>query len=203
MLTRAAWDGASREWVLRGSKTWITNSPLADVLLVWARCEADGGAVRGFLLERAAIDAVQPGALSTPKIEGKLSLRASTTGSILLDEVRVPEAAMLPHARGLGGPFACLNSARYGISWGALGAAEGVPPPLVHPYAGMVFGGGFSSAATLQRKGEPVPYGTSTVDGPENLLARRGVPLAEARRMDLMMVNAWRPFFYPVAEVFQ
>jgi hypothetical protein len=64
----------------------------------------------------------------------------------------------------------------------------------------MVFGGGFSSAATLQRKGEPVPYGTSTVDGPENLLARRGVPLAEARRMDLMMVNAWRPFSYPVAD---
>jgi len=124
MLTRATWDGASREWVLKGSKTWITNSPIADVLLVWARTDADKGAVRGFLLDRATIDAVQPGALCTPEIEGKLSLRASITGSIMMDDVRVPEAAMLPYARGLGGPFACLNSARYGISWGAMGAAE-------------------------------------------------------------------------------
>jgi len=124
MKTRAEWDGHAREWVLTGSKTWITNSPLADVLLVWARADADRGAVRGFLIDRAAVDAVQPGALSTPEIKGKLSLRASTTGSILMDNVRVPESAMLPLARGLGGPFACLNSARYGISWGALGAAE-------------------------------------------------------------------------------
>jgi len=124
MATRATWDASSREWVLQGSKTWITNAPLADVLLVWARCTADRGAVRGFLLDRKAIDAAQPNALETPKIDGKLSLRASITGSILLDDVRVPESAMLPLARGLGGPFACLNSARYGISWGALGAAE-------------------------------------------------------------------------------
>lgn len=152
MVTRAAWDAETREWVLTGSKTWITNAPLADVLLVWARCPVDKDAVRGFLLDRAAIDAAQPGALATPEIEGKLSLRASTTvpctartnsaprspadgcdliamhrigqGSILLDAVRVPEVAMLPLARGLGGPFACLNSARYGIAWGALGAAE-------------------------------------------------------------------------------
>lgn len=124
MRTRATWDASTREWKLSGSKMWITNSPIADVLLVWARTDADNGAVRGFLLDRAAIDAAQPGALATPKIEGKLSLRASITGSIMLDGVRVPESAMLPKARGLGGPFACLNSARYGISWGAMGAAE-------------------------------------------------------------------------------
>jgi len=124
MGTRAVWDATAREWVLSGGKTWITNSPIADLLLVWARADADGGAVRGFLIERAAVDAKQPGALATPPIPGKLLLRASITGSILLDGVRVPEANMLPRARGLGGPFACLNSARYGIAWGALGAAE-------------------------------------------------------------------------------
>jgi len=124
MGTRATWDASSREWVLSGSKMWITNAPIADVLLVWARTDADKGAVRGFLIERAAVDRVQPGALETPEIPGKLSLRASITGSISLDGVRVPESSMLPYARGLGGPFACLNSARYGISWGALGAAE-------------------------------------------------------------------------------
>jgi len=80
--------------------------------------------VRGFVIDRAAVDRVQPGALSTPEILGKMSLKASITGSIFLDGVRVPESAMLPYARGLGGPFACLNSARYGISWGAMGAAE-------------------------------------------------------------------------------
>jgi glutaryl-CoA dehydrogenase len=124
MATKAIWDGDAREWVLTGSKTWITNTPLADVALVWARADADNGAVRGFLVDRAEVDKVQPGAFSTPTIEGKLSLRASTTGSIFLDGVRVSENAMLPYARGLGGPFACLNSARYGISWGTLGAAE-------------------------------------------------------------------------------
>ena len=124
MRTRATWDASTREWVLSGSKMWITNAPIADVCLVWARTEADNGAVRGFLLDRAAIDAAQPGALVTPEITGKLSLRASITGSIMMDGVRLPEGAMLPLARGLGGPFACLNSARYGISWGAMGAAE-------------------------------------------------------------------------------
>jgi len=124
MATKAEWDGDAHEWVLSGSKTWITNSPIADVALVWARCMEDNGAVRGFLIDRAAVDKVQPGAFSTPEIEGKLSLKASITGSIFLDGVRVPESAMLPYARGLGGPFACLNSARYGISWGAMGAAE-------------------------------------------------------------------------------
>ena len=96
--------------VLTGSKTWITNSPLADILIVWARADADNGALRGFLVDRAAVDRVQPGALATPEIEGKLSLRASTTGSILLDGVRVAEADMLPHARGFGGPFACRTA---------------------------------------------------------------------------------------------
>merc|ERR1719230_2289731 len=80
METRAKWDPDAREWVLSGSKMWITNSPIADVILVWARCEADNGAVRGFLVDRAAVDKVQPGALATPEIEGKLSLKASITG---------------------------------------------------------------------------------------------------------------------------
>jgi glutaryl-CoA dehydrogenase len=97
---------------------------LFSAVQVWARADADAGAVRGFLVDRAAVDRLQPGALSTPEIQNKLSLRASITGSILLDGVRVPEEAMLPLARGLGPPFACLTSARYGIAWGALGAAE-------------------------------------------------------------------------------
>jgi len=97
MATRAKWDAGAREWRLSGSKTWITNSPLADVLLVWARADVDKGGVRGFLIDRAAVEARQPGALATPPIPGKLSLRASITGSILLDDVRVPEAAVIPH----------------------------------------------------------------------------------------------------------
>ena len=153
MATRATWDGSTREWVLRGSKTWITNSPIADVLLVWARADADRGAVRGFLLDRAAIDAVQPGALATPEIEGKLSLRASITGSIMLDDVRVPESAMLPLARGLGGPFACLNSARYGISWGALGAAEScVDVARTYTLERKQFGAPLAAQQLIQKK---------------------------------------------------
>ncbi|NXL40563.1 GCDH protein, partial [Glaucidium brasilianum] len=95
----------------------ITNAPVADLCLVWAVCEEDGH-VRGFLLERG-----MPG-LSTPKIEGKFSLRASATGMIVMDDVEVPEENLLPHADGLAGPFGCLTHARYGIAWGALGAAE-------------------------------------------------------------------------------
>ncbi|NXV53540.1 GCDH protein, partial [Uria aalge] len=95
----------------------ITNAPAADLCLVWAVCEGDGK-VRGFLLERGT-----PG-LSTPKIEGKFSLRASATGMIMMDNVEVPEENLLPNAEGLAGPFGCLNHARYGIAWGALGAAE-------------------------------------------------------------------------------
>lgn len=103
---------------LTGNKTWISNSPIADVFVVWAKSDAHGGAIRGFVLERGT-----PG-LSTPKIEGKLSLRASITGMINLDDVEVGEDALLPNVEGLKGPFGCLNRARYGISWGALGAAE-------------------------------------------------------------------------------
>ncbi|WP_298215514.1 acyl-CoA dehydrogenase [Acidocella sp.] len=103
-------------YVLSGSKTWISNSPIADVCVVWAK--DDAGDIRGFIVERGAKG------LATPKIEGKLSLRASVTGMIMLDEVFVPEDAMLPGVKGMRGPFSCLNNARYGIAWGALGAAE-------------------------------------------------------------------------------
>jgi glutaryl-CoA dehydrogenase len=101
---------------LSGSKMWITNSPIADVLVIWAKL--DGGAIRGFILERGWKG------IETPKIEGKFSLRASVTGAIMLDEVFVPVENMLPSVSGLGGPFGCLNNARYGIAWGAMGAAE-------------------------------------------------------------------------------
>ncbi|XP_039370639.1 glutaryl-CoA dehydrogenase, mitochondrial, partial [Mauremys reevesii] len=116
METRARYHPASKTYTLSGSKTWITNSPLADLCVVWAVCE--DGRIRGFLLERGLKG------LSTPKIEGKFSLRASTTGMILMEDVEVPEENLLPHVSGLAGPFGCLNNARYGIAWGALGAAE-------------------------------------------------------------------------------
>lgn len=102
-------------YVLHGSKMWITNSPIADVMVVWAKLDGD---IRGFILERG-----MPG-LSTPRIEGKLSLRASITGEIVMDQVFVPEANLLPGVKGLKGPFGCLNKARFGIAWGAMGAAE-------------------------------------------------------------------------------
>ncbi|NOL50579.1 acyl-CoA dehydrogenase [Pelistega suis] len=101
---------------LTGNKMWITNSPIADVLVVWAK--DDEGEIRGFVLERGMKG------LSTPKIEGKFSLRASITGEIVMDEVFVPEENAFPEIRGLKGPFGCLNKARYGIAWGAMGAAE-------------------------------------------------------------------------------
>jgi glutaryl-CoA dehydrogenase len=103
---------------LSGSKTWISNAPIADVFVVWAKSEAHQGKIRGFVLEKGAKG------LSAPKIEGKLSLRASITGEIVMDDVEVREDALLPDAEGLGGPFGCLNRARYGITWGAMGAAE-------------------------------------------------------------------------------
>lgn len=103
-------------WVLNGAKMWITSSPIADVMVVWAKDENDD--IRGFIVERGMKG------LSTPKIEGKFSLRASPTGEIVMDNVFVPDANYMPGAKGLGGPFGCLNKARYGISWGALGAAE-------------------------------------------------------------------------------
>ena len=116
MRTRATKiDGGYR---ISGTKTWISNSPIADVFVVWAKSDAHGGAIRGFVLEKGMKG------LSAPKIEGKLSLRTSITGMIVMDEVELPEEALLPGVQGLKGPFSCLNRARYGISWGALGAAE-------------------------------------------------------------------------------
>ena len=113
-------------WVLHGNKMWITNSPIADVFIVWAKAygHADpetgdkDGDIRGFILEKGMRG------LSAPKIDGKFSLRASETGEIVMDEVPVPDDCLLPNVKGLKGPFGCLNRARYGISWGALGAAE-------------------------------------------------------------------------------
>ena len=105
-------------YVINGSKTWISNAPFADVFVVWVKSEAHGGGIRGFVLEKGMKG------LSAPKIQGKLSLRASTTGMIMMDNVEVGEDALLPDVQGLKGPFGCLNRARYGISWGALGAAE-------------------------------------------------------------------------------
>ncbi len=114
MKTRArSADGGYR---LSGSKTWITNSPIADVFVVWAK--DDTGEIRGFILEKGMQG------LAAPKIEGKFSLRASATGMIMMDEVFVPEANAFPEIRGLAGPFGCLNRARYGIAWGSMGAAE-------------------------------------------------------------------------------
>jgi glutaryl-CoA dehydrogenase len=103
---------------LNGSKMWISNSPIADVFVVWAKSDAHKGAIKGFVLEKGMKG------LSAPKIEGKLSLRASITGEIVMDSVEVGEDALLPHVEGLKGPFGCLNRARYGIAWGVLGSAE-------------------------------------------------------------------------------
>ena len=116
MRTRAERiDGGYR---LSGSKTWISNSPVADVFVVWAKSDEHDGRIRGFVLDKGATG------LDAPKIDGKLSLRASVTGMIMMDGVEVADDALLPDAEGLKGPFSCLNRARYGISWGALGAAE-------------------------------------------------------------------------------
>jgi glutaryl-CoA dehydrogenase len=116
MRTRAEKvDGGYR---LTGAKMWITNSPIADVFVVWAKSDAHGGAIRGFVLEKGTKG------LSAPKIEGKLSLRASVTGEIVMEGVEVGEDALLPEVQGLKGPFGCLNRARYGIAWGSMGAAE-------------------------------------------------------------------------------
>ena len=116
MRTRA--EQVAGGYRLTGEKTWITNAPVADLALVWAKSDAHGGAIRGFLVERGAKG------LSTPKIEGKLALRASPTGALVLDGVEIGEDGLLPNVSGLKGPFGCLNRARYGIAWGAMGAAE-------------------------------------------------------------------------------
>jgi len=114
LITRAT--KAPGGWKLKGAKMWITNSPVADIMVIWAK--DDAGTIRGFILERGMKG------LETPKISGKFSLRASITGEIVMDDVFVPEENILPNVKGLTGPFGCLNKARYGISWGALGAAE-------------------------------------------------------------------------------
>jgi glutaryl-CoA dehydrogenase len=119
METRA--KKADGGWILQGNKMWITNSPIADVFIVWAKAyggESKDGEIRGFILEKGMKG------LSAPKIEGKFSLRASSTGEIVMNEVFAPDEALLPNVAGLKGPFGCLNKARYGIAWGALGAAE-------------------------------------------------------------------------------
>ncbi|MCI5038174.1 acyl-CoA dehydrogenase [Cognatishimia sp. D5M38] len=116
MKTRA--EKTEAGYRLTGSKMWISNSPFADVFVVWAKSEAHGGKIRGFVLEKGMAG------LSAPKIGGKLSLRASTTGEIVMDGVEVGEDALLPNIEGLKGPFGCLNRARYGIAWGVMGAAE-------------------------------------------------------------------------------
>ena len=116
MRTQAVRSGGG--YRLSGAKMWITNAPIADVFVVWAKSTANDGQIRGFVLERGMKG------LSTPKIEGKLSLRASVTGEIVMEDVEVGEDALLENVAGLQGPFGCLNRARYGISWGALGAAE-------------------------------------------------------------------------------
>ncbi len=116
MKTRA--EKTDTGYRLTGSKMWISNAPIADVFVVWAKSEAHGGKIRGFVLEKGMAG------LSAPKVENKMSLRASITGEIVMDGVEVGEDALLPHVQGLKGPFGCLNRARYGISWGAMGAAE-------------------------------------------------------------------------------
>jgi len=121
METKAVYQPSSNSYILNGNKTWITNAPIADVFVVWAKCfseEKGKDVIRGFILDKG-----MPG-LSAPKIEGKFSLRASITGQIVMEDVEVPAENMFPYIEGLAGPFGCLNSARYGIAWGALGAAE-------------------------------------------------------------------------------
>ena len=116
MITRA--KKADGGYLLSGAKNWITNSPIADVFIIWAKSDAHGGKIKGFILEKGMRG------LHAPKIEGKFSLRASVTGMVQMGDVFVPEENLLPHVEGLAGPFGCLNRARYGIAWGVLGAAE-------------------------------------------------------------------------------
>lgn len=118
METKAKYNESSQTYTLNGSKTWITNAPIADICIVWAKC--DDGIVRGFIIDRKENGV----GLETPKIEGKFSLRASTTGMILMDGVVIPKTNLLSRIEGLKGAFGCLSNARYGIAWGALGAAE-------------------------------------------------------------------------------
>lgn len=118
METTAKYDSKTKTYVLNGSKTWITNSPIADLCIVWARC--DDKKIRGFIIDRKE----NGEGLSTPIIHGKFSLRASATGMILMNDLRVPEDNLLPGVEGLKGALNCLTNARYGIAWGCIGAAE-------------------------------------------------------------------------------
>jgi glutaryl-CoA dehydrogenase len=143
MRSRA--KSADGGFVLNGTKTWITNSPLADVLVIWAK--DDAGDIRGFILERGM------SGLTTPKIEGKFSLRASTTGMIMMQDVFVPAENVLPGVKGLRGPFSCLNNARYGIAWGALGAAEFCwMAARDYTMQRMLFGRPLAATQLIQRK---------------------------------------------------
>ena len=116
MKTHAKKDGD--DWIINGSKMWISNSPIADVFIIWAKSEAHDNKIRGFIVEKGTKG------LSAPKIEGKLSLRTSITGEIVMQDIEIGKDALLPYVEGLKGPFGCLNRARYGISWGVLGAGE-------------------------------------------------------------------------------
>ncbi|XP_005098406.1 glutaryl-CoA dehydrogenase, mitochondrial [Aplysia californica] len=118
METNAKYNADKKTYTLNGAKTWITNSPIADLVVVWAKSDVDNNRIRGFLIEKGTKG------LSCPKIEGKFSLRASVTGSIVMEDVEIPEENLLPNVQGLAGPFGCLNNARFGIAWGSLGAAE-------------------------------------------------------------------------------
>ena len=122
METRAVYDPERKVYKLSGTKTWITNSPISDIAIVWAKLSNDSNKIRGFIVDRKKLQ--DQGSLSTPKIEGKLSLRASITGMIMMDDAVVPEENILPNVSGLKGPFSCLNNARYGIAWGTIGAGE-------------------------------------------------------------------------------
>lgn len=122
METRAKFDSSKKVYKLSGTKTWITNSPISDIAIVWAKLVDDSNKIRGFIIDRSMIK--DQASFSTPKIEGKLSLRASVTGMIMMDDVEVPEESILPNVSGLRGPFSCLNNARYGIAWGTIGAGE-------------------------------------------------------------------------------
>ncbi len=143
MRTRAkSVDGG---FLLNGSKTWITNAPIADVFVVWAK--NDAGEIKGYILERGMKG------LDAPKIEGKFSLRASVTGMIMMQDVFVPAANELPHVKGLRGPFSCLNNARYGISWGSLGAAEFCwHAARDYTLQRMMFGRPLAAAQLIQKK---------------------------------------------------
>ena len=176
MRTRAWKDGDT--YVLNGAKTWITNSPMADVALIWAK--DDEGVIRGFLVEAGT------SGFSAPVIEGKMSLRASLTGQIVLEDCRVPEANLLPGAVGLGAPLSCLTQARYGIAWGALGALESVyQTALDYAMTRHTFGRPIAGRQLVQDK----LVGMLTAHSQGLLLAHRLAALKDAGRMNFGQVS--------------